>query len=72
MAGAYCRFCDRRCFVYRKLPDGSWSGHMATCAKGMEHDRAETGHDHTTAINPHADLTPSDNPADWTLERRSP
>jgi hypothetical protein len=52
MAGAYCRYCDHRCFVYRVLPDGSWSGHMATCAEGMAHDRKVTGHDHTTAINP--------------------
>lgn len=52
MVGAYCRFCDRRCFVARVLPDRSWSGHMATCAAGMTHDRAVTGHDHTTAINP--------------------
>lgn len=54
MAGAYCRYCDRRCFVDRVLPDGSWSGHMATCPAGMAHDRAVTGHDHTTAINPYA------------------
>jgi len=52
MAGAYCRYCNHRCFVYRVLPDRSWSGHMATCAAGKEHDRRETGHDHTTAINP--------------------
>lgn len=48
MAGAYCR----RCFVYRVLPGGSWSGHMATCTEGMAHDREVTGHDHTTANNP--------------------
>lgn len=53
MAGAYCRYCGRRCFVFRVLPDGSWSGHMATCTKGMEHDRHLTGgHDYTTAVNP--------------------
>lgn len=52
MAGAYCKFCGRRCFVHRVLPDGSWSGHLATCAAGMEHDRQVCGHDHTTAINP--------------------
>lgn len=52
MAGAYCRFCDNRCFVYRVLPDGSWAGHMATCPAGMAHDRKETGCDHHTAINP--------------------
>lgn len=49
--GAYCQFCGHRCFVIRMLPDGSWSGCMATCAAGMEHDRKQTGHDHTTAIN---------------------
>lgn len=52
MAGSYCKFCDRRCFVYRVLSDRSWSGHMATCQRGMEFDRQQTGHDHTTAINP--------------------
>jgi hypothetical protein len=57
MAGSYCRYCGQRCFVYRVLPGGSWSGHMATCAAGMAHDRAVTGHDHTTAINPMAAFT---------------
>jgi hypothetical protein len=55
MAGAYCTFCGRRCFVDRIVPDGpsqGWSGHMATCPAGMAHDRAVTGYDHTTAINP--------------------
>lgn len=52
MAGAYCIYCDNRCFVYRIVPDGSWAGHMATCARGMENDRAKLGFDHTTAINP--------------------
>ncbi|MET7487105.1 hypothetical protein [Streptomyces sp. NPDC005538] len=55
MAGAYCQYCGRRCFVFRIIPDGphkDWPGHLATCARGMEHDRKETGHDHTTAINP--------------------
>lgn len=61
MAGAYCQFCDKRCFVARTLPDGSWSGHMATCVAGMAHDRAVTGHDHTTAINP----------LDWDQEARN-
>jgi hypothetical protein len=58
MAGAYCKFCDRRCFVYRELPDGSWCGHMATCRMGMQHDREQTGYDHTTAINPYASEEP--------------
>ncbi|KUN37707.1 hypothetical protein AQJ30_15600 [Streptomyces longwoodensis] len=55
MAGAYCKFCNQRCFVYRVIPDGpakGWAGHLATCPGGMAHDRAQTGHDHTTAINP--------------------
>jgi hypothetical protein len=55
MAGAYCKFCGHRCFVYRVIPDGpqeGWAGHLATCAQGMAHDRAQTGHDHTTAANP--------------------
>lgn len=52
MAGAYCQFCDHRCFVERTLPDLSWQGHMATCPKGMAHDRKVTGHDYRTAVNP--------------------
>lgn len=57
MAGAYCRYCDQRCFVARVMPaDASWKPgeqvHLATCAQGMEHDRRGTGYDHTTAINP--------------------
>lgn len=55
MAGAYCHYCGRRCFVYRVVPDGpskGWSGHMATCAEGMNHDLAVLGHTHETAANP--------------------
>ncbi|SDD68268.1 hypothetical protein SAMN05216174_115131 [Actinokineospora iranica] len=52
MAGAYCRYCGHRCFVWRVLPGRSWSGHMATCPGGMAHDRRAIGHDHTTAVNP--------------------
>lgn len=55
MPGAYCKFCARRCFVLRVIPDGpekGWSGHLATCHSGMELDREKTGHDHTTAVNP--------------------
>ena len=55
MAGAYCRFCGRRCFVYRVIPDGpskGWGGHLATCRDGMGHDLMKTGHTHITAINP--------------------
>lgn len=55
MAGAYCKFCNRRCFVYRIIPDGprqGWGGHLTTCVDGMAHDLKETGHTHITAINP--------------------
>lgn len=61
MPGSYCKFCDSRCFVERIIPDpkpGSIAAavggriHMATCPKGMEHDRKVSGYDHTTAINP--------------------
>ena len=57
MAGAYCKFCDQRCFVYREVwRDGKlvWAGHMATCPKGMALDRSKLGVDYTTAHNPHA------------------
>lgn len=56
MAGSYCRYCNHRCFVLRILPDGTQL-HMATCAQGMEHDRTVTGHEHTTARNPHRRAT---------------
>ena len=55
MAGAYCKLCGRRCFVYRIVPDGpgkGWHGHMATCREGMELDLKELGHTHLTAVNP--------------------
>lgn len=48
MAGPYCQFCGRRCFVYRQVivsGEVIWSGHMATCMKGREHDRAKLGTD---------------------------
>lgn len=58
MAGAYCIYCDQRCFVLRTVPDGShagWSGHMATCPEGMAHDRRYLGgYDSSTSINPYA------------------
>lgn len=50
MAGAYCQFCDTRCFVLRVVDDRSV--HLATCHAGMAHDRRVTGHDHRTALNP--------------------
>lgn len=56
MAGAYCKFCGHRCFVHRVIPDGprgGWSGHLATCAAGKEHDRRSTGgYDADNSINP--------------------
>ena len=58
MAGSYCKYCDHRCFVYRIIPDGPQRGfgwHLATCPQGMENDREQIGHDHTTAINPMKD-----------------
>ncbi|QYN41026.1 hypothetical protein K1T35_47650 (plasmid) [Pseudonocardia sp. DSM 110487] len=60
MAGGYCAYCDQRCFVYRDLPDGTWSGHMATCPRGMAHDRQVTGYDYRTAVNP---IARTDEPA---------
>lgn len=53
--GAYCKFCDHRCFVYREVIVGGelvWSGHMATCSKGRAHDRAVLGVDADEAHNP--------------------
>jgi hypothetical protein len=60
MAGAYCKFCDERCFVLRVMPDDArWrpgqAVHLATCARGAAYDRANSGYDHTTAINPAAE-----------------
>lgn len=57
MAGAYCRYCDHRCFVDRIMPaDARWMPgqhvHLATCGAGAAHDRAATGYDYATAINP--------------------
>jgi hypothetical protein len=59
MAGAYCQYCDRRCFVLRVMPsDATWnpgqSVHLATCTAGMEHDREQSGYDCTTTTNPSA------------------
>lgn len=53
--GAYCKFCGRRCFVVRVIPDGpekGWTGCLATCHRGMAYDLGETGHTHITAVNP--------------------
>lgn len=57
MAGAYCQYCDQRCFVYRQVIVAGeivWAGHMATCPRGQEHDRAALGVDFTQAHNPMA------------------
>lgn len=66
MAGAYCRYCDHRCFVERKVPADAkrmagWTVHLATCSAGKAHDRAMTGYDADTAINPrlHGAAAPS-------------
>jgi hypothetical protein len=55
MAGAYCMYCQRRCFVSRQVIVGGqvlWSGHMATCQRGKQHDRDALGMDSDTAHNP--------------------
>ena len=57
MAGSYCNYCDRRCFVYREVIVGGqrvWSGHMATCGDGRAHDKRVLGVDYTQAYNPYA------------------
>ena len=57
--GSYCKYCGRRCFVVRTLPADSTSQFagqsicLATCSRGMEHDRKATGgYDHTNTVNP--------------------
>jgi len=55
MAGAYCKFCGRRCFIDRVIPGGPLKGrsfHLATCPAGMAHDLKATGYTHQSAINP--------------------
>ena len=55
MAGAYCKFCAQRCFVYRQVIVGGellWAGHMATCWRGKEFDRSKLGVDADSAHNP--------------------
>lgn len=56
MAGAYCRYCGHRCFVYRQIIVAGqrvWDGHMATCGAGAAHDRASLGVSFAEAHNPH-------------------
>lgn len=55
MPGCYCRYCERRCFVQRRIVVGGltvWSGHMATCERGKRFDRERLGQDSDTAENP--------------------
>jgi len=57
MAGAYCKFCNHRCFVYRQVLVGGeqvWAGHMATCHAGREHDKRSLGVDFDGAHNPNS------------------
>ena len=68
MAGAYCRYCDRRCFVYRQVAVGgqtAWAGHLATCRDGKAHDRSSLGVDvdSPAAANPAAPATAGLRPA---------
>jgi hypothetical protein len=59
MAGAYCRFCGHRCFVYRQVivaGEVVWAGHLATCREGRDHDRRVLGIDAPNAHNPHGEL----------------
>src|SRR5690242_900709 len=66
MAGAYCKFCGNRCFVYRIVP-GSNVTHLATCVEGKAFDREKLGVDASTAVNPMlSESTPSED------SRRSP
>lgn len=67
--GPYCKFCDRRCFVLRVLRDAR-SMLLATCARGMEHDRQEIGEDHTTTLNPVTDQAEVQRLADEVAELR--
>ena len=60
MPGAYCRYCDHRCFVDRVLPDTGRRLHMATCPAGKAHDRTVSGFDADTAINPFTNPLPQD------------
>lgn len=62
MPGAYCRYCDHRCFVDRIIPDTGRRLHMATCPAGKAHDRSVSGFDADTAINPLRNPTWVDNP----------
>jgi hypothetical protein len=50
--GPYCNYCNKRCFLLRKVPTGRVIL-LATCPQGMAHDRTTLkGHDHRTTLNP--------------------
>lgn len=55
--GSHCDFCQTRCFVERAYPtETKWEYTlMATCSRGMAHDREKTGYNHKTAANPVTD-----------------
>lgn len=42
--GPYCKYCDQRCFIPNPK-QGQQVTILATCARGMERDRAELGYD---------------------------
>ena len=46
-----CEYCRKPCHVIRRAPGGI-DVLMATCRKGMNIDRAISGHDHRTLVNP--------------------
>lgn len=64
MAGAYCMFCDQRCFVSRIVPGGLYMGtswHMATCPEGKKHDAMSTdGYNADNSLNPVTDEIPAE------------
>lgn len=74
MAGAYCNYCQHRCFVYREVKDATgkvtWWGHMATCTRGAEHDRQSLGVTFREAYNPYEHHKPDDQPSDYDLTCR--
>ncbi len=64
--GPYCRFCDQRCFLERRIPGKPGTILLATCERGMERDRKMTGgFDHTNTINPYAAPAAEPAPEVW-------
>lgn len=49
--GPYCNYCQCRCFLVRVLKDGR-TMLLATCDRGMAHDRRVGGETHEDALNP--------------------